>query len=330
MESFAKVFRALLAAAVTWVCTFVVVFIGSGVVISIITGRGTINGWPATVIFLAWWGPPVLVFVKVSGIWDAIVCAQGERSSATNAKLQAALEAKERRRTAVEMQKAPFAYQLEDVPKFFGRFMLNANPKGRDKFETEAEYRKRLPAAVNPDQCFYFLLMQEEFLYSVEENIATIVSASGVHGDRGTLILLREKERPGKNTWTNVFGAEASIAILKEREYEIIIHNPRKVPRALRCKAPESFLIPARFEYIKCSVTMDRAYAREHEQNLRLVAGVTFIDWKRCEHKHSHEEPEFGSSLETYWDKYQLDGNIASIHLINTETVEQLRGWALR
>ncbi len=319
MEALGKVAGALFAAAVTWVGTFVLFVLIGGAILSGKTGQRTITGTPAFLMVLGWWLPPVIVFVNMSGIWDAIVSAWREQKSSTDAKVRAAREAKERRRAAVDVEKKAFSQQIEDIQEFFGTFIANAQPLQRDKFETKVEYAARLPSPVNLTQSFYFPLAGKEFLYSVEMGIATFVSASYFRRDYAELRLPSVEERSGSHTtWTNAFGAKFSVSVIRKREYEILIYNHKAVPKALRCE-----------DCLGCSVRLDRVYARENEHYLRLVAGVRFIDWKRNHHKSFHERPEFPIGLETYWDQYQIDGYLSSLHLINTNTSEQLRHWQI-
>lgn len=223
------------------------------------------------------------------------------------------------KRAEIDSRKKIFRHTLEDVPSFFVQFGENAEPAERSKSETREEYLARLPKAVDRTRRFYFLLREQPLDYSVERKTARLVIGSCYYWRRdwGTLPLLLEEEWLTGSVWTNVFGTEIRASVQKTREYELVIRKHNQIPIPFWQKGAVGY-------GLGISVRTERDYARDNEKNLRLVAGVTFIDWKRHREKASHDPPELGAPLESYWYQYQIDAYLKSLHLINLATREQL------
>ena len=302
METLRKLLVTVLAGAATW-----------GLTSLIVLPMLPLRDLGACLGLLFWLIPPFVVMC----ITPVIIAARRKSPAFAVAREQA--YARSRQRAATNIQIEPFHHQLENVPTFVHKFIANATPPRKDKFETDNEYAARLLPPVNPSQSFYFSLAEKEFLYCVETATATIVSSSYLNEDYGTLRLLECEERSGSSIWTNAFGAQWSVSVVRRREYEIRVYNPKAVTSLLRCSSG----------YLELSVLLDRSYAQRNEKYLRLVAGVRFIDWTRHTHRSSHERPEFPIGLETYWDQYRLEGYLTTVHLINIDTNEQLRSWRI-
>jgi hypothetical protein len=227
-----------------------------------------------------------------------------------------------------------FEEKIEDTEDFFQKFVNSPIVLKRDQFETEEEFRARIPKPVDTSKIYYFTADEGASVsYSIETSELTVMGGWAVKGedigyhsydmkDAPPLIIKTVLDDQGTYIASNLYGKEVEVKKSHVHDYIFHITNPIEIRKG-------SFLIPSpdklrEGHVLSIRVKIDRDKAKSLSENLRIVIGVKLAGQERSVTECTKRmEPKIDNPREVSWFAHGFDAEIVEIRLIDPTTNTQ-------
>ena len=214
--------------------------------------------------------------------------------------------------------------QVKDTAQFFRWFLaMKAKIPERDQFETEQQFRKRLPAPFDDKKVLYFVLPDAidsvgererdaiQFSYDLSAQKLKVWSAD-LRGHAAEIGLVWKEL--GHYVGTNSFGVARDV---KENEVHLYYLN---ILNTEKCSALEPHVVNDTVTWRRFAVTVSLPpqEAKLVSKTARIVLGVTLPGYEYAEDGLSdHHMPTIDSPRESSWYTHSIDAYLVEMLLIN-------------
>ena len=213
---------------------------------------------------------------------------------------------------------------VKDAKQFF-RWYLGMKRKraARGEFETEAAYRKRIPADFEPQKVIYFKVPREPGLKEYQYDFAskTLTLTAGGTGrlspseytGQHVLTVLEYGFSRGRYVGQNAYGAKVVVEKYTWVDYDLVLHNPVSSSAFRPLKGPFTGEdLPSGTVTVALS-PLGPEEARRLSRTYEVVVGVTLLGYEDSRIDSEYLEPKFDSPNEVTSYCYQIDGYLREV-----------------